>query len=177
MRRPLRRAALAGVMSLACGGLQAQERVSFAGYGGEPQKIQAKAFFEPAAKELGITVLQDSHGGYAKIKAQVRQLKPDRRPTPSELPSNNAARARPHPSTPDQHDELTCASCASSQTRVTVARAVAHAYVPIWRGWRLSSANVLCARSVRGGQAQIGRYVSAVGVWCCLSSRVSGGIR
>jgi hypothetical protein len=30
--------------------------------------------------------------------------------------------------------------------------------VPIWRAWRLSSADVLCARSVRGGQAQIGRY-------------------
>src|SRR5215213_7619537 len=71
MRRLLRRAALAGVLSLAYGGLQAQERVSFAGYGGEPQKVQAKAFFEPAAKEFGIAVLQDSHGGYAKIKAQV----------------------------------------------------------------------------------------------------------
>ena len=72
----LRRTALAGVLSLACGGLQAQERVSFAGYGGEPQKVQAKAFFEPAAKELGISVLQDSHGGYAKIKAQVMSGSP-----------------------------------------------------------------------------------------------------
>ena len=33
--------------------------------------MQAKAFFEPATKALGVTVLQDSHGGYAKIKAQV----------------------------------------------------------------------------------------------------------
>src|SRR5262249_45225408 len=49
----------------------AQDRVTFAGYGGEPQKVQAKAFFEPASKELGVQVLQDSHGGYAKIKAQV----------------------------------------------------------------------------------------------------------
>ena len=54
-----------------CGGLQAQERVTFAGYGGEPQKVQTKAFFEPATKALGVCVLQDSHGGYAKIKAQV----------------------------------------------------------------------------------------------------------
>jgi putative spermidine/putrescine transport system substrate-binding protein len=53
------------------GGAGAQDRVSFAGYGGEPQKVQAKAFFEPASKALGVTVLQDSHGGYAKIKAQV----------------------------------------------------------------------------------------------------------
>ena len=50
---------------------RAQDQVSFAGYGGEPQKVQAKAFFEPANKALGVTVLQDSHGGYAKIKAQV----------------------------------------------------------------------------------------------------------
>lgn len=49
----------------------AQDRVTFAGYGGEPQKVQTKAFFEPAQKALGVTVLQDSHGGYAKIKAQV----------------------------------------------------------------------------------------------------------
>ena len=66
-----RRAALLGALVLAAPGLQAQERLSFAGYGGEPQKVQAKAFFEPASKEFGISVLQDSHGGYAKIKAQV----------------------------------------------------------------------------------------------------------
>jgi hypothetical protein len=29
--------------------------------------------------------------------------------------------------------------------------------VPIGRAWQRSSADVLCARSVRGGQAQIGR--------------------
>jgi hypothetical protein len=34
--------------------------------------------------------------------------------------------------------------------------------VPIWRAWRLSSADVLCARSVRGGQAQIGSYGAEV---------------
>ena len=49
----------------------AEETLSFAGYGGAPQKVQDKAFFQPARKELGVTVLQDSHGGYAKIKAQV----------------------------------------------------------------------------------------------------------
>jgi len=49
----------------------AQETLSFAGYGGSPQKVQDEAFFQPAKKELGVNVLQDSHGGYAKIKAQV----------------------------------------------------------------------------------------------------------
>src|SRR5262249_27713656 len=63
-------AALVLSVAMADGAL-AQDQVSFAGYGGEPQKVQAKAFFEPANKALGVTVLQDSHGGYAKIKAQV----------------------------------------------------------------------------------------------------------
>ena len=67
----LRRSALFGALMVAASALQAQERLTFAGYGGEPQKVQTKAFFEPATKELGITVLQDSHGGYAKIKVQV----------------------------------------------------------------------------------------------------------
>lgn len=48
----------------------AEDRVTFAGYGGEPQKVQTTAFFEPATKALGVSILQDSHGGYAKIKAQ-----------------------------------------------------------------------------------------------------------
>jgi putative spermidine/putrescine transport system substrate-binding protein len=67
----LQRTAFALCLASAPTALQAQERVNFAGYGGEPQKVQAKAFFEPAAKLHGISVLQDSHGGYAKIKAQV----------------------------------------------------------------------------------------------------------
>lgn len=67
----VRRSIVFGALMLTAPALQAQERLSFAGYGGEPQKVQAKAFFEPAMKDLGITILQDSHGGYAKIKAQV----------------------------------------------------------------------------------------------------------
>lgn len=63
--------AAAMLAAATAGSASAQDRVSFAGYGGEPQKVQTKAFFEPAAKALGVTVLQDSHGGYAKIKAQV----------------------------------------------------------------------------------------------------------
>lgn len=64
-------ASLFGAMMLTSTSLLAQEQVSFAGYGGEPQKVQEKAFFGPAANELGVRILQDSHGGYAKIKAQV----------------------------------------------------------------------------------------------------------
>jgi len=56
---------------LAASAASAQTQLTFAGYGGEPQKVQNKAFFEPASKALGINILNDSHGGYAKIKAQV----------------------------------------------------------------------------------------------------------
>src|SRR5215203_3703671 len=72
----LRCAALIGALGVISSSAAAQERISFAGYGGEPQKVQAKAFFEPAQKELGISVLLDSHGGYAKIKAQVMSGSP-----------------------------------------------------------------------------------------------------
>jgi putative spermidine/putrescine transport system substrate-binding protein len=64
-------ASLFSVTALFATSVSAQQTLSFAGYGGDPQKVQAKAFFEPALKELGISVLQDSHGGFAKIKAQV----------------------------------------------------------------------------------------------------------
>ena len=56
---------------LLAGTASAQTQMTFAGYGGEPQKVQTKAFFEPASKALNVTILHDSHGGYAKIKAQV----------------------------------------------------------------------------------------------------------
>jgi putative spermidine/putrescine transport system substrate-binding protein len=73
MTKQMGRYAVGVLFSLAAFGTAAvaQDRVTFAGYGGEPQKVQTKAFFEPAQKALGVTVLQDSHGGYAKIKAQV----------------------------------------------------------------------------------------------------------
>jgi hypothetical protein len=38
--------------------------------------------------------------------------------------------------------------------------------MPIWRAWRRSPGDVLCARSVRGGSAQIGRYGAAKGCVC-----------
>jgi len=59
------------IMALAAGAALGEEQITFAGYGGEPQRAQTKAFLEPAMKQLGISILQDSHGGYAKIKAQV----------------------------------------------------------------------------------------------------------
>jgi hypothetical protein len=49
-------------------------------------------------------------------------------------------------------------SAGARHNRRSVLSSSASAYVPIWRGWRRSSADVLCARSVRRGQAQIGRF-------------------
>lgn len=49
----------------------AQSTVTFAGWGGITQEAERKAYFESGAKALGMTVREDSHNGFASIKAQV----------------------------------------------------------------------------------------------------------
>jgi hypothetical protein len=60
--------------------------------------------------------------------------------------------AQPHRTTPEPavNRSTEPAICVSSATS---------AYVPIWRAWKAPTADVLCARSVRGGRAQIGSSV------------------
>ncbi len=49
----------------------AAQTVTFAGWGGVTQEAERKAYFEAGAKALGMTIREDSHNGYASIKAQV----------------------------------------------------------------------------------------------------------
>lgn len=49
----------------------AQNSVTFAGWGGVTQEAERKAYFEGGAKALNMTVREESHNGYASIKAQV----------------------------------------------------------------------------------------------------------
>jgi putative spermidine/putrescine transport system substrate-binding protein len=49
----------------------AQSVVTFTGWGGVTQEAERKAYLEGAAKELGLTVREDSHNGYSSIKAHV----------------------------------------------------------------------------------------------------------
>ncbi len=49
----------------------AQESVTIASWGGAFQAAQRQAWFEPAAKMLGVTVKEDTLNGYGDVKTQV----------------------------------------------------------------------------------------------------------
>jgi hypothetical protein len=96
-------------------------------------------------------------GVHAKSKAKVRQLKPDRRPAPSEPPSNKPARARRHRSNQIKRDELTWAS----PTRVLGAGCRAHICADMCvsarrRSERSVCRSVLCATARTTPRAQTG---------------------
>jgi putative spermidine/putrescine transport system substrate-binding protein len=61
-----------GVLAFCWGaGAQAQDSVTVASWGGAYQEAQAKAFFQPAAKALGITIKEDTTGGLSDVRLQV----------------------------------------------------------------------------------------------------------
>lgn len=65
--------------TLIVGGSQcvnAAESVTFAGWGGVFQEAEHKAYFEPAAKALGISIKEDTMDGLAAVRAQVMSGKP-----------------------------------------------------------------------------------------------------
>jgi hypothetical protein len=61
----------------------------------------------------------------------------------------------------DGSDEITAWQTPEQERLICVSR-ITSTYVPTGRVWRLSSADVLCARSVRFALAQIGRSVSGL---------------
>jgi putative spermidine/putrescine transport system substrate-binding protein len=62
---------IAGLATYAFAAAVAAQTVTFAGWGGVTQEAERKAYFEGGAKALGMTIREDSHNGYASIKAQV----------------------------------------------------------------------------------------------------------
>lgn len=50
----------------------AQQSITVASWGGAYQDAQRKAWFEPAAKDLGITIKEDTTSGIADVRAQVK---------------------------------------------------------------------------------------------------------
>src|SRR5215813_13598578 len=50
---------------------QAEDSVTVASWGGAYQEAQSKAFFQPAAKTLGITIKEDTTNGLADVRLQV----------------------------------------------------------------------------------------------------------
>jgi putative spermidine/putrescine transport system substrate-binding protein len=51
--------------------VRAQDSVTVASWGGAYQEAESKAFFQPAAKALGITIKEDTTGGLADVRLQV----------------------------------------------------------------------------------------------------------
>ncbi|MGE0718022.1 MAG: ABC transporter substrate-binding protein [Alphaproteobacteria bacterium] len=50
----------------------AQQTITVSSWGGAYQDAQRKAWFEPAAKDLGITIKEDTTSGIADVRAQVK---------------------------------------------------------------------------------------------------------
>jgi len=66
--------ALAGIVLFAlatAAGVRAQDSITVASWGGAYQEAESKAFFQPAAQALGITIKEDTTGGLADVRLQV----------------------------------------------------------------------------------------------------------
>lgn len=51
--------------------IRAQDSITVASWGGAYQEAESKAFFQPAAQALGITIKEDTTGGLADVRLQV----------------------------------------------------------------------------------------------------------
>jgi len=69
-------AAVGALMIGSFGAAQAEDSVTVVSWGGSFQAAQAKAFYEPAAKALGITIKEDTTNGMADVRAQVQSGNP-----------------------------------------------------------------------------------------------------
>ncbi|MEQ8651338.1 MAG: ABC transporter substrate-binding protein [Kiloniellales bacterium] len=71
---------LGGVFSAALiawgGAATADDSITVASWGGSFQEAERKAFFEPAAKTLGITIKEDTTNGLQDVRAQVQSGSP-----------------------------------------------------------------------------------------------------
>ena len=70
-RRLARTALPFAVTALLAGPAVAQETITISSWGGNYQEAMSKAIWQPTAKELGITILEDSTNGLADVRAQV----------------------------------------------------------------------------------------------------------
>ena len=59
------------VTALLAGPAMAQDTITISSWGGNYQEAMSKAIWQPTAKELGITILEDSTNGLADVRAQV----------------------------------------------------------------------------------------------------------
>ncbi len=76
MKKNLLKGAVVAALALGASTSVLAESVTFAGWGGALQDAERKAYLEPAAKALGITIREDNMDGLAAVRAQVLSGKP-----------------------------------------------------------------------------------------------------
>lgn len=67
--------ALSAAMLAASGGAWAEGEITFVSWGGAYQEAERKAWLEPIAKEMGITIKEDTLNGTASVRTQVQSGK------------------------------------------------------------------------------------------------------
>ncbi|TIT89287.1 MAG: ABC transporter substrate-binding protein, partial [Mesorhizobium sp.] len=67
----MRGLAAAGLLASVAVPASAADTITVASWGGTYQEAQTKAFFDPTAKELGITIKQDTTNGLDDVRLQV----------------------------------------------------------------------------------------------------------
>jgi len=70
-RRTMGLVGLAALASAFAPGVQAQDSITFASWGGAFQEAERKAFLDPAEEALGIVIKEDTTNGIADVRAQV----------------------------------------------------------------------------------------------------------
>ncbi|SDU97279.1 ABC transporter substrate-binding protein [Pseudomonas mucidolens] len=76
IKKSLLQGSVAAVLALGASASVLADSVTFSGWGGALQDAERKAYLEPAAKALGVTIKEDNMDGLAAVRAQVMSGKP-----------------------------------------------------------------------------------------------------
>ena len=76
IKKNLLQGAVAAVLAMGASASVLADSLTFSGWGGALQDAERKAYLEPAAKALGVTIKEDNMDGLAAVRAQVMSGKP-----------------------------------------------------------------------------------------------------
>ncbi|WP_339529832.1 ABC transporter substrate-binding protein [Pseudomonas mucidolens] len=76
IKNSLLQGSVAAVLALGASASVLADSLTFSGWGGALQDAERKAYLEPAAKALGVTIKEDNMDGLAAVRAQVMSGKP-----------------------------------------------------------------------------------------------------
>jgi len=76
IKKNLLQGAIATVLAMGASASVLADSLTFSGWGGALQDAERKAYLEPAAKALGVTIKEDNMDGLAAVRAQVMSGKP-----------------------------------------------------------------------------------------------------